>query len=69
MEGDGTVKHNDYFCRTQSIHCNPKFTVRNLNALLDHPKPIPTNLYGLIRGRDIFDRIESYTTFLDAVRL
>lgn len=43
--------------------------MRNLNALLAHSEPIPHNLYGLIRGRDVFDRVESYKEFLEDVRL
>ena len=43
--------------------------MRNLNALLAHTDPFPHNLYGLIRGRDIFDRVESYKEFLEDVRL
>jgi len=69
MEVGDTHKHEDYFSRMPSTQCHPEFTVRNLNALVNHAKPIPKNKYGLIRGRDIFDRVESYTNFLDATRL
>ncbi|TVY91266.1 hypothetical protein LAWI1_G003407 [Lachnellula willkommii] len=63
MKGDGMGEQSNL------IDCNAEFTVRNLNALLQHPKPIPTNHYSLIRGRDIFDRVENPFAFLDAVRL
>ncbi len=59
----------DYFKGFQLSQEHPEFTVRNLNALLAHQDPIPHNLYGLIRGRDVFDRIESYKEFLEDVRL
>jgi hypothetical protein len=47
----------------------PEFTVRNLNHLIAHEKPLPHNLYGMIRGRDIFDRVENYKVFLEDIRL
>ncbi|PQE16757.1 hypothetical protein CJF30_00003464 [Rutstroemia sp. NJR-2017a BBW] len=46
-----------------------KFKVRNLNCLLNHREPIPRNFYSFIRGRDIFDRTESYKNLLDDIRL
>ena len=58
----------DYFHNLPSEQDGPQFTVRNLNQLRGHEKPIPQNLYDLIRGRDLFDRIESYKEFLDEVR-
>jgi hypothetical protein len=63
--GDAT----DYFGKVHLSQQHPEFTVRNINSLLNHTNPIPYNLYSLIRGRDIFDRVESYKTFLDDVRL
>ncbi|APA08227.1 predicted protein [Sclerotinia sclerotiorum 1980 UF-70] len=62
---------SDYFSRVNSSQTQtaPDFNVRNLNCLLAHPDPIPHNLYSFIRGRDVFDRVESYKSFLDDVRL
>lgn len=59
----------DYFRGFKLSQDHPEFTIRNLNALLAHSEPIPHNLYGLIRGRDVFDRVESYKEFLEDVRL
>ena len=59
----------DYFKGFQLSQEHPEFTVRNLNAVLAHSEPIPHNLYGLIRGRAVFDRVESYKEFLEDVRL
>lgn len=64
---EGTPK--EYFKGFKLNQKHPEFVVRNLNALLAHNEPFPYNLYGLIRGRDIFDRIESYKEFLEDVRL
>ncbi|THV55180.1 hypothetical protein BGAL_0012g00180 [Botrytis galanthina] len=62
---------SDYFSRVNSSQTQtaPAFNVRNLNCLLVHADPIPHNLYSFIRGRDVFDRVESYKSFLDDVRL
>lgn len=62
---DGT----EYFGTAHGIPKDPEFTVRNINTLLDHAEPIPNNFYSFIRGRDIFDRVESYRSFLNDVRL
>ena len=60
----------DYFSRVPSSQDHlPSFTVRNLNQILDHPNPFPNNLYDLVRGRDIFNRVDNYKTFLDTIRL
>lgn len=69
MEAGDNPKNEDYFSRKPSTKRHPEFTVRNLNELVDHVKPIPKSHYGLIRGRDLFDRVESYVNFLDAIRL
>jgi hypothetical protein len=69
MDSEGAADPEDYFGRVHLTQNSPEFTVRNLNYLLAHQNPIPHNLYGLIRGRDIFDRVESYKTFLEDVRL
>ncbi|KAK2628449.1 hypothetical protein QTJ16_001552 [Diplocarpon rosae] len=58
----------DYFSLVHTTQEAPEFTMRNLNCLLAHSKPIPHNLYEFIRAREIFDRIESYKTFLDDIR-
>ncbi|KAI9646813.1 hypothetical protein NHQ30_004812 [Ciborinia camelliae] len=62
---------SDYFSRVNSSQTQtaPDFNVRNLNCLLAHTDPIPHNLYSFIRGRDVFDRVESYKSFLDDIRL
>ncbi|KAH8598104.1 hypothetical protein B0O99DRAFT_54545 [Bisporella sp. PMI_857] len=60
----------DYFSRVPSSqNTYPEFTIRNINCILDHENPIPNNLYDLVRGRDIFDKVYNYKTFLDSVRL
>lgn len=59
----------DYFSGVHDTQEHPEFSVRNLNCILAHQTPIPHNLYSIVRGRDIFDRIESYKTFLEDVRL
>jgi hypothetical protein len=71
MEAETSASNSggDYFSRVHATQTYPEFAIRNLNCLLAHQNPIPHNLYGLIRGRDIFDRIESYKTFLEDVRL
>jgi len=69
MESDDIQGDTDYFGRVHYSQEHPEFTVRNLNALTAHQKPLPYNLYSFIRGRDIFDRIENYKAFLDDIRL
>ncbi|KAL2068400.1 hypothetical protein VTL71DRAFT_16498 [Oculimacula yallundae] len=59
---------DDYFGIVHTTQEAPEFTMRNLNCLLAHKTPIPHNLYEFIRAREIFDRVESYKTFLDDVR-
>lgn len=66
MDACGKVTE-DYFGNVHLSQEDAEFTVRNINCLLAHPHPIPQNLYGLIRGRDIFDKVESYKTFLEDV--
>ncbi|KAH7321941.1 hypothetical protein BKA65DRAFT_568848 [Rhexocercosporidium sp. MPI-PUGE-AT-0058] len=58
----------DYFSVVHTSQDAPEFAMRNLNCLLAHQSPIPHNLYEFIRAREIFDRVESYKTFLDDVR-
>jgi hypothetical protein len=58
-----------YYFSKAHLAQDPEFTVRNINSLLNHTNPIPCGLYSLIRGGDIFDKVESYKTFLDDVRL
>jgi hypothetical protein len=69
MEATTGKSTGDYFAQAPSTQLNPDFTMRNLNLLLTHPKPFPQSIYGLIRAREIFDRVENYKTFLDDVRL
>ena len=59
----------DYFSTVHISQESPEFTVRNINRLLKHDSPIPHNLYSLIRARDVFEKVESYKTFLEDVRL
>lgn len=59
---------NDYFCNVHLSQKQPEFTCRNINQLLSHETPIPQNLYSLIRGRDVFDRVESYKNFVEDIR-
>ncbi|CZT46469.1 uncharacterized protein RSE6_06897 [Rhynchosporium secalis] len=59
---------DDYFGIIHTTQEAPEFTMRNLNCLLAHETPILHNLYEFIRAREIFDRVESYKTFLDDVR-
>ena len=69
MVSEGSINPDDYFSRMHSIQESPEFTVRNINALLTHETPIFQNAYEVIRAREIFDRVESYKTFLDEIRL
>ncbi|KAG0648420.1 hypothetical protein D0Z07_5263 [Hyphodiscus hymeniophilus] len=64
-----TTDYLNCFSTVNVFQDYPEFTVRNINQLLKHSYPIPHNLYGLIRARDIFDKIESWKTFLEDVRL
>lgn len=58
----------DYFCNVHRSQHRPEFTCRNINQLVSHDVTIPQNLYSLIRGRDVFGRVESYKNFLEDVR-
>ncbi|KAF4626436.1 hypothetical protein G7Y89_g11719 [Cudoniella acicularis] len=69
MISEVPCKAEDYFGCVKVTESHPEFTVRNLNQILYHQNPLPTDYYGLVRGRDVFDRVESYISFLDAVRL
>lgn len=54
-----------------SIHMNqagPEFTQRSYSTLLNHPNPIPHNLYGFVHAKNIFYRVENYRSFLDEIR-
>lgn len=59
----------DYFSSVRAKQEYPEFTVRNINQLLSEPQPLLHNVYEFIRGREIFDRVESYRAFLDDIRL
>jgi hypothetical protein len=67
MESDTSNPTTDYFSSVHASQEYPEFTVRNLNHLLKHQKPIPHNLYGLIRARAILDKVESWKSFLSDV--
>lgn len=69
MEDKTSKPRGDYCAPALSMQMNPDFTMRNLNRLLTHPKPFPQSRYGVIRAREIFDRVENYKTFVDDVRL
>lgn len=58
---------DDYFSKVHLSQEMPEFTVRNINSLTSHKNPIPSNLYGMVRGWDIFIRVESYKIFLEQV--
>lgn len=61
---------DDYFGNVRSSQLlYPEFTTRDINQLINHPNPIKHNVYEFIRGREIFDRVESYKQFLDDIRL
>ncbi|PVH76804.1 hypothetical protein DL98DRAFT_639812 [Cadophora sp. DSE1049] len=68
MSPNPQADNDDYFGIVHTGQEAPEFTMRNLNCLLAHQSPIPNNLYEFIRAREIFDRVESYKTFLDNVR-
>jgi hypothetical protein len=59
----------DYFSRVHASQDNPEFTVRSINSLLTHENPIPHNLYGIVRGSNIFAKVNSFRAFLEDVRL
>lgn len=66
--GSSNLEAEDYFGKAPEVLNYPEFTKRNLNHLLNHERPLPRGVYGLIRGRDIFDRVESYRIFLEDLR-
>lgn len=68
MSPNSSANLDDYFSVVHNSQETPEFTMRNLNCLLAHQNPIPHNLYEFIRAREIFDRVESYKSFLDDVR-
>ncbi|KAL3427087.1 hypothetical protein PVAG01_00596 [Phlyctema vagabunda] len=61
-------EQDDYFGETGQPHQYPEFTVRNLNSLRAHERPIPQNSYGLIRGRDFCDKIRNLKAFVEDLR-
>jgi hypothetical protein len=69
MVPEGSVNPDDYFGRVHSTQESPEFTIRNINSLLAHQNPMFHNVYEFIRAREIFDRVESYKTFLEDIRL
>lgn len=68
FELSSTGMASDYFAGATPAQSFPEFTMRNINRLLRHENPIPCNFYEFIRGREIFDRVESYKMFLEDVR-
>jgi hypothetical protein len=70
MDRDDLQDVGDYFSGVNNIQQKyPDFTVRNINELLHHSKPMLHNVYEFIRGREIFDRVESFKAFLNDIRL
>jgi hypothetical protein len=69
MVTQAAANQDEYFCRDRSIQRYPEFTTRNINNLLAHQNPIPQIAYEFVRAREIFDRVESYKTFLEDIRL
>jgi hypothetical protein len=69
MDPGGSVNPDDYFSGMHSTQESPEFTMRNINSLLAHQNPMFHNVYEFIRAREIFDRVESYKTFLEDIRL
>lgn len=63
------VNPDDYFSRVRSTQQDLEFTTRNINSILAHQNPMLHNVYEFIRAREIFDRVESYKTFLEDIRL
>lgn len=64
----GLVNAKDYFSKVHLTQEHPEFTVRDINNLTSHKNPIPNNLYNLIRGRGIFNRVDSYKGMLEQCR-
>lgn len=59
-------EEGDYFGNIGQKY--PMFMRRNLNHLLRHEKPLQKNSYGLIRGREAFDRVQNYKMFIEDLR-
>lgn len=57
----------EYTSERQKI---PDLSLRSINRLLiSHETPMPHGIYEFIRAREIFDRVESYKTLLEDIRL
>lgn len=69
MVSEGRINPDDYFSRMHSTQESPEFTVRSINTLLTHETPMFQNAYEVIWAREIFDRVESYKTFLEEIGL
>jgi hypothetical protein len=69
MALEGAVNPDSYFSRAREYQQSPEFTMRNINSLLAHENPMLHSVYEFIRAREIFDRVESYKTFLEDIRL
>ncbi|CAG8962129.1 hypothetical protein HYFRA_00005173, partial [Hymenoscyphus fraxineus] len=59
----------DYFARTEPLDVNPQFSVRNINTLTDPSNPLLMGSYSLVRGRQIFRKVQNYKAFLDSIRM
>lgn len=69
MGASSQEKGQDYFARTGPLDLNPQFVVRNINTLTEHVNPLHMASYSLVRGRQVFGKVESYKGFLDSVRM
>ncbi len=69
MISKDNINPGDHFGGVDSTQECAEFTIRNINAMLAHENPIFQNAYEVIRAREIFDRVESYKTFLEDIRL
>jgi len=44
-----------------------EFNVRDINCIIKHKTPIPTNLYSLVRARDVFERVKNWKVFMNDI--
>lgn len=64
---DGQGPPSKYFGNIHVTQKGPEFTLRCYDNLLEHPKPIPRYLYGLVHARNVLAKVSNYKTFLDDV--
>jgi hypothetical protein len=69
MASEDAVNPDSYFSRACESQQSPEFTMRNINSLLAYENPMLHSAYEFIRAREIFDRVESYKSFLEDIRL